>query len=53
MNKEQEEQYLKRIGLKGPLQPTAETLSLLQQAHLVSICYYHLDLFYIHRVNKL
>lgn len=37
-------QYLRRIGLEGPMAPTAENLRVLQKAHLYSVPYENLDI---------
>src|SRR5690348_18327942 len=36
--------YLARIGYTGPLQPSAESLRLLQRAHLLSVPFENLDI---------
>ena len=38
------EKYLNRIGLRGPLPPTRETLFALQKAHLYTVPYENLDI---------
>jgi len=38
------EKYLERIGLRGPLSPTRETLFALQKAHLFTVPYENLDI---------
>ena len=40
------DRYLERIGFSGPLEPTFETLSALQEAHLKSVPYENLDILY-------
>ncbi len=48
MNRDQVEQYLERIGLKGPLDPTADVLCRLQVAHLKAVPYENMDIL-LHR----
>lgn len=39
------EEYLERIGYKGPRQPTAETLRQLHRAHMLTVPFENLDIF--------
>ena len=40
------EQYLKRISYTGGTEPTLENLAALQRAHLMSVPYEDLDIYY-------
>lgn len=44
LNREQAEQYLRRIGYQGTREPDLETLSALQWAHLTHVPYENLDI---------